>query len=243
VPVSGPLTAAVESSLLVAFLIDPHDQSENVVTRTPGWQGRLSHSFFVLDIPAKGISVEAEGIFLGSLHLVYAMATERWEVPDLEYIPFCHSTPTTSTPTRCGGQPNRGPFPAHSGSAAPHDPDGQRPHSGGPRTASGDTIPAVAAYDPATDVRPLGLAPSALGGDALKRPWRRRTHMKSRQQLRASSSVPPALGHTPGSDTGCSPAKGRMRSRLEDSRLGDTNAVRSANSPVHDNGKLNHDIG
>jgi hypothetical protein len=92
-PCRGPLKRAIEASEVVVFLVDPIDQSINVINEV-SWVAKAGrHAFFVLDTRSGSVSPETEGLFISSLSLLFATALRRWEVPGFEHILFAHEDP------------------------------------------------------------------------------------------------------------------------------------------------------
>jgi hypothetical protein len=85
----GPLSEAVKRSTLVAFLVDSHEPSPNVMNEI-AWAARAGKPLFVIfDTKAKTLSENLEGMNIGMLQGFYAWVAQR---PDLQEFGYAFVT-------------------------------------------------------------------------------------------------------------------------------------------------------
>ncbi len=89
----GPLKQTIGESELTVFLVDPQDQSNNVINEI-SWVARSGrHAFFVMDTRVESVSPEAEGIAVSFINIICAAALGKFEVPEYEHLLFAHQDP------------------------------------------------------------------------------------------------------------------------------------------------------
>lgn len=88
----GPLSAAVNRSKLIVFLIDTQDPSVNVINEI-AWTARSSKALFVVfNTQGEGHSLEWEGIQVGMIQALYGITALDPEVPAFGYHFVTHET-------------------------------------------------------------------------------------------------------------------------------------------------------
>lgn len=81
----GPLSAAVQRSELIVFLVDTQDPSINVINEI-AWTARSGKALFVVfDTKGEGQSPDWEAIQVSTIHITYSLATRDPEVPAFGY--------------------------------------------------------------------------------------------------------------------------------------------------------------
>jgi hypothetical protein len=76
----GPLNAAVKRSAMIVFLLDPRDQSPNVMNEI-AWAARSGKPLFVVfDVKGDRISEEYEGVNLGMMQAFYGLSAQTADI-------------------------------------------------------------------------------------------------------------------------------------------------------------------